>query len=481
MIGNMTQWVFHVIMSSWCHAIWSHSTLEFHRHIWILSSMENISYSSDLISVHVFDIYHLIYMLCIFAVYFYLLRAHWEHFARDGYTSCALGTSIHSITSCALGTLRVCWVHIMCALGILIYDNTLCALGLLIRDIGDLCIWTVYCFCVADTFVMIMTFSGFKGYIFISALIFSCVFACMTFVGAFEPCGNMSTRTRKLNQKGTELLERNLRGKCASALRCATTVANKLGPLLKRATIDDLDLVTEYSTEFDTKISLVVDAYTNYSEKFVGDLEILGDFNSWFKPRFSVLREIQDFAGNWLSQIIDIQPDYSASQVMSQPCSDTTHKARSETSRKSKSSTGSKNSSGVRSWLSGSVASVRLRESLEKTQVLKIKKDTDIIYLLFVCIIHTLYIFSCDQGALRALLFACPFVCHSVCYTFFTMFLSSYHEIFISYYQWQKWCPCKRSRSEVKFTVTEVKTQFSHFRTLTPVWICIWWWNDDVA
>ena len=48
----------------------------------------------------------------------------------------------------------------------------------------------------------------------------------------------------------------------------------------------------------------------------------------------------------------------------------------------------------------------------------------------------------------------CPSVCPSVrpvcsvCHTFFTMFLSSYHHaIFRSYYQWQKWCPCKRSRS----------------------------------
>ena len=31
------------------------------------------------------------------------------------------------------------------------------------------------------------------------------------------------------------------------------------------------------------------------------------------------------------------------------------------------------------------------------------------------------------------------------------MFPSSYHhEIFRSYYHWQTWCPCKRSRSEVK-------------------------------
>ena len=39
----------------------------------------------------------------------------------------------------------------------------------------------------------------------------------------------------------------------------------------------------------------------------------------------------------------------------------------------------------------------------------------------------------------------------SVRHTFLTMFPSCYHhEIFRSYYQWQKWRPCKRSRSEVK-------------------------------
>ena len=52
-----------------------------------------------------------------------------------------------------------------------------------------------------------------------------------------------------------------------------------------------------------------------------------------------------------------------------------------------------------------------------------------------------------------------PSVCLSVClsvrpsvrHTLLTIFPSSYHhEIFRSYYQWQKWRPCKRSRSEVK-------------------------------
>ena len=67
-----------------------------------------------------------------------------------------------------------------------------------------------------------------------------------------------------------------------------------------------------------------------------------------------------------------------------------------------------------------------------------------------------------------------PSVCPS---HLLTMFPSSYHhEILRSYYQWQKWCPCKRSRSKVK--VTEVITQLSLFRTVTPFWIHIWWWND---
>ena len=59
--------------------------------------------------------------------------------------------------------------------------------------------------------------------------------------------------------------------------------------------------------------------------------------------------------------------------------------------------------------------------------------------------------------------------------------LCSHHCIFMKFpgvitRRWQKWRPCKRSRSEVK--VTEVNAQLSRFRTVTRVWIHIWWWND---
>ena len=107
---------------------------------------------------------------------------------------------------------------------------------------------------------------------------------------------------------------------------------------------------------------------------------------------------------------------------------------------------------------------------------------------IFICSIREwgLVLFSCDQAALWMVQSVClsvrPSVCLSVClsvvrHTFLTMFPSSYrHEITRSYYQWQKWRPCKRSRSKVK--VTEVTTQLYRFRTVTPVWIHVWWWND---
>ena len=73
----------------------------------------------------------------------------------------------------------------------------------------------------------------------------------------------------------------------------------------------------------------------------------------------------------------------------------------------------------------------------------------------------------------------CPSVRPSVCHTFLTMFPSTYHhEIFRSYYQWQKWCPCKRSRSEVKGQGHRGHNPTLPFPDCNPVWIHVWWWND---
>ena len=64
-------------------------------------------------------------------------------------------------------------------------------------------------------------------------------------------------------------------------------------------------------------------------------------------------------------------------------------------------------------------------------------------------IIHLL--FSCNQAALLLVQSVHLSVHLSVCHTLFFMFSSSYHhEIVRSNYQWQKWCPCKRSEIKVQ-------------------------------
>ena len=85
-------------------------------------------------------------------------------------------------------------------------------------------------------------------------------------------------------------------------------------------------------------------------------------------------------------------------------------------------------------------------------------------------------VFSCDQAALRTLLSVRLSVHLSVCHTFFTMFLSSYHHEFSEVITIDKsdvHAKSQGQRSKVK--VTEVTTQLNRFRTVTPVWIHIWW------
>ena len=89
-------------------------------------------------------------------------------------------------------------------------------------------------------------------------------------------------------------------------------------------------------------------------------------------------------------------------------------------------------------------------------------------------------IFSCDQAALNGSV--CPSVCLSVCLSV-TPFWLCYHHIIIMKFsglitkdQGKVHAKGQGQRSKVK--VTEVTTQLNRFRTVTPVWIHIWWWND---
>ena len=86
--------------------------------------------------------------------------------------------------------------------------------------------------------------------------------------------------------------------------------------------------------------------------------------------------------------------------------------------------------------------------------------------------------FSCDQAALQMVFSVCPSVCLSVT----PFWLCSHHHIIMKFSgvitndQSKVHAKGQGQRSKVK--VTEVTTQLNRFRTVTPVWIHIWWWND---
>ena len=73
-------------------------------------------------------------------------------------------------------------------------------------------------------------------------------------------------------------------------------------------------------------------------------------------------------------------------------------------------------------------------------------------------------------------------VCPSVCLSVTPFWLCSHHLIIMKFSgvitndQSKVHAKGQGQRSKVK--VTEVTTQLNRFRTVTPVWIHIWWWND---
>ena len=89
-----------------------------------------------------------------------------------------------------------------------------------------------------------------------------------------------------------------------------------------------------------------------------------------------------------------------------------------------------------------------------------------------------IFIFCCDQAALRTLISVCPSVCPSVT----PFWQCSCHLIILKFSgvittdKRDVHAKGQGQRSKVK--VTEVMTPFSRFRTITLVWIHIWRWND---
>ena len=97
------------------------------------------------------------------------------------------------------------------------------------------------------------------------------------------------------------------------------------------------------------------------------------------------------------------------------------------------------------------------------------------------CLRFSPWIFSCDQAALWMVQSVCLSFCPSVCPSVTPFWLYSHHRIIMKFSRvitndrGNVHAKGQGQRSKVK--VTEVITQLSRFRTITPVWIHIWW-ND---
>ena len=75
-----------------------------------------------------------------------------------------------------------------------------------------------------------------------------------------------------------------------------------------------------------------------------------------------------------------------------------------------------------------------------------------------------------------------PSVGLSVCLSVTPFWLCSHHRIIMKFSgvitNDQSKVHAKGQGQRLKVKVTEVTTQLNRFRTVTPVWIHIWWWND---
>ena len=91
----------------------------------------------------------------------------------------------------------------------------------------------------------------------------------------------MSKHQGKLNKKILGLLDTNLHGKCASAIRAANKVVSKLIPLLKSDN-SDVEPVKKYSVKLHQYIALIVDTHEKFDSKFAGLMETLAEFSEWF-------------------------------------------------------------------------------------------------------------------------------------------------------------------------------------------------------
>ena len=101
-----------------------------------------------------------------------------------------------------------------------------------------------------------------------------------------------------------------------------------------------------------------------------------------------------------------------------------------------------------------------------------------ILLVCFLAATKQLYEWFSPSVCLSVRLSVCPSVCPSVT----PFWLCSYQRIIMKFSgvitKDKSDVHAKDGGQRSKVKVTEVTTQLNRFRTVTPVWIHIWWWND---
>ena len=116
--------------------------------------------------------------------------------------------------------------------------------------------------------------------------------------------------------------------------------------------------------------------------------------------------------------------------------------------------------------------------SYRNCQLVKTEETGFMVRLVTAC---SVIFFSCDQTALWMVFSVRLSVCLSVCLSVTSFWLCSHHRIITKFSgvitndRSDVHAKGQGQRSKVK--VTKVTTQLNRFRTVTPVWIHIWWWN----
>ena len=94
---------------------------------------------------------------------------------------------------------------------------------------------------------------------------------------------------------------------------------------------------------------------------------------------------------------------------------------------------------------------------------------------IYIYVWEILNILSCDQAALQMVKSVRLSVCPSHLFDYVRIIMKFSGDITND----KSDVHAKGQRSKVK--VTEVTTQLNRFRTVTPVWIHIWWWKDTYS